>query len=397
MPARPVAATIVDVARAAGVSTATAARAVGGYGSVRPATRDAVRSAAAALGYRVNSLARSVVTGRSQTLGIVVADVENPFFARLTRGFGDVARRAGFDVVLLNTDEDPAAEQRALALLLDRRVDAVALTPSSVVPSRLLLDAVSDGPPVLLLDRQLPGLDVDSVGIDNQAAARQAVTRLVGLGHRRIGMVTGVLTAAPPGGCEVPFASSTNDRIRGYRSALRAAGLPAAAELLHRGDFRRDSARRATAGLLRLADPPTALCATDSTLALGVLQGLADAGLRVPDDVSLVAFDDADWTTVVSPPLSVVAQPAYELGSAAAERLLARLDGDAGPSRALRLPTRFVERGSVAQAPAPPRISSTATGSGRTTSGRGPARSRRTARSAPGAVPRPTSPRRGAR
>ena len=161
---------MADVATHAGVSTATAARALGGYGQVGRGTADAVRAAADQLGYRRNALARSVVTGRSMTLGLVVGDIANAFFAAVTRGFGDVAGREGFDVILMSTGEDPRRVESAVELLLDSRVDALAVTPTSLVAGPMLAWATEHGPPVIVLDRRLSGLRADYVGIDNVKA-----------------------------------------------------------------------------------------------------------------------------------------------------------------------------------------------------------------------------------
>lgn len=351
--------TVADVATHAGVSTATAARALGGYGQVGRRTNDAVHAAADELGYHRNALARSVVTGRSMTLGLVVADIANPFFAAVTRGFGDVAGQAGFDVVLMSTGEDPRRVESAVELLLDSRVDALAVTPTSLVAGPMLAWAAAYGPPVIVLDRRLSGLRADSVGIDNVTAAQKAVDALVRLGHSRIALVTGAGTGgsssssgAVPGGGGAGTGdrwsvSTGRDRVRGYRRGLSGAGLRADPRLLHVGGFTRESARSATQRLLGLTDRPTAILSTDSTLALGVLHGAARAGAAVPGDVSVVGFDDADWATVVDPGLTVVSQPAHDIGAVAAERLIGRLGGAVrGPARSVRLPAVIIERAS---------------------------------------------------
>lgn len=357
--------TVADVATHAGVSTATAARALGGYGQVGRGTADAVRAAADQLGYRRNALARSVVTGRSMTLGLVVGDIANAFFAAVTRGFGDVAGREGFDVILMSTGEDPRRVESAVELLLDSRVDALAVTPTSLVAGPMLAWATEHGPPVIVLDRRLSGLRADYVGIDNVKASQQAVDALVRLGHRRIALVTGAGTdsvSRPSGPCGRSGAvrggrsatggdrwavSTGRDRVRGYRRGLSGAGLKADPRLLQVGGFGRESAATATRRLLDLSDRPTAILSTDSVLALGVLHGAALAGTAVPDDLSVVGFDDADWATVVDPALTVVAQPAHDIGAVAARRLIGRLTGAVtGAARSLRLPTTIVARAS---------------------------------------------------
>jgi LacI family transcriptional regulator len=351
----------VDVARRAGVSTSTAARALGGYGTVSPATAARVRDAADDVGYRANSVARSMITGRTMTLGVIVADVENEFFARLIRGFTDVAGEHGFDVLLLNTDEQLESERSGLSLLLERRVDGIAVAPASSRHADHLREAIAGGTALLLVDRRVPRLTADMVGIDSVAAARRAVLHLLEAGHRRIGIVSGaglppgrrhVSRDGPgaPGGVgsdsDLQIVSTGQDRLQGYRQALEAYGLPVAPELVRLGGFRREEARHEAAALLALPDPPTALFATDGTLCLGALEAVRDAGLDLPDDLSLIGFDDTAWAGVVG--LTVMDQPAHEIGALAARRLVARVQGDGGRARRYLLPPRLVERRSVA-------------------------------------------------
>lgn len=356
--ARPVLATLPDVAKSAGVSTATAARALGGYGSVSPATRDRVAAAATALGYRANGLARSMITGSTHTLGVVLADIENPFFYRALRGITDTARASGYDVLLTNTDENLEAERKAVSVLAERRVDGLILCPAEPEDRAHLSEIIDSGIPIVLLDRQVRGLSADWVGIDNRRAAADATRHLLQLGHRRIAILTGGPAASAtqlrrPGmkGVERILVTTLGPRAAGYRDALLAAGVVLRPDYLSAEGFRRDDAAASTAALMRLSEPPTAILAFDSLLALGALQAFRALGLRCPRDVSLLGFDDAEWTEVVSPPLSVVRQPVYEIGASACRLLLTRVEGsDRQPVRH-RLQTTFVERESTAAPP----------------------------------------------
>ena len=344
--------TILDVARVAGVSTATAGRALGGYGPVSDHARASVLAAAEQLGYRANSLARSMITGTTSTLGVVIGDIANPFFSGATRAIIDVARGEGFEVVVANTDEDVSAEQAAVKVFLEKRVDGLVLAPASIHEHDHLAAVEATGTRLVLLDRELPGLEADSVAIDNQGAAGDAVRRLVEAGHRRIAMVTGANPGqAAEDGATVATATSVG-RIEGYRAALTAAGIDPDPRYLRVGSYHRDGAREQTRRLLALRPRPTAIVATDSVLALGVLEEVQVRGLAVPGQVSVVGFDDADWTAVVRPRLSVVAQPIYELGALAARRLIARISGDASAPARYRLPTSFIARDSIAGPPA---------------------------------------------
>jgi len=351
-------ATLPQVAAEAGVSTATAARALGGYGSVREATREKVLDAAERLGYRANGLARSMITGSTKTLGVVLSDIENPFFSRALRGVSDMAHRAGYEVVLVNTDEDLQIERNAVRVLTEKRVDGLVVSPSEGDDTGHLASAIRSGTPVVLLDRRIPGLPADTVGIDNRAAARGATERLLALGHRRVALVTG----APPAAAELLTGEGLRDvekaigstaglRAAGYRDALLARGLTPDPRYVSAEGFRRDDAAAATIRLLALPEPPTAFLALDSLLSLGVLQAFAALGVRCPHDVSLIGFDDADWAEAVSPPLSVVAQPVYEIGATACERLLARIAGDERRPAHRKLRTTYIERASTAPPP----------------------------------------------
>ena len=357
-PARRSIATLPDVARAAGVSTATAARALGGYGSVSPTTKEKVLAAADELGYRANSLARSMITGTTNTIGVVLADIENPFFSRALRGIADTAHAAGFEVILTNTDEDAGTERAAVRVLTEKRVDGLVVCPASGAGADHLAAAVHGHTPVVLIDRRIPGLQADTVGIGNKAAAREVTQRLIDLGHRRIGLLTGGQMATDavllrPGlrGVERLGATTGGVRAAGYRDALLAAGLTPDPRYVSVEGFRQEDAAAATKRLLDLPDPPTALIALDSVLALGALQALRDAGVRCPDQMSLIGFDDADWAEVVTPPLTVIAQPVYEIGVRACELLLRRIGGDTRRAVHLKLSTTFIARQSAGPAP----------------------------------------------
>ncbi len=351
-------ATLAEVAAAAGVSVATAARALGDYGSVSPSTRQRVHAAAQRTGYRANHLARSMVTGSTRTLGVVVSDIENPFFSRALRGISDVAQDAGYEVVVVNTDEDPAIEREAVRVLLERRVDGLLVSPAVGAEPTHLQRALAGGTPVVLLDRLILGVPSDSVGIDNRDAARTATRRLTSAGHERIGLVTGDSAESHPAlarvvgdGVETAFGGTTGLRVAGYRDALLEAGLALDPALIAADGFRPEDAARATRRLLALPDPPMAVVALDSLLALGVLQALDDLGLRWPDDVSVIGFDDAEWAEAVSPPLTVLAQPVQDLGRTACELLLRALRSPGGPPEHRWLPTSLVERASVGPPP----------------------------------------------
>ena len=350
--------TVRDVAASAGVSTATAARALGGYGRVSTEVRAKVAEVAAALGYRPNVLARSMITGTSHTLGVVIADIENPFFASVVRGITDTAHSRGFEVILVNTDEDVEKERVAIGVLLDKRVDGLLVAAAATQDVGHLQEAVRHGLPLVCLDRMVPGLDADAVVVDSQRAAHNAVSHLLRLGHRRIAIVAGAdsdltpdaqLQRAPVWG--LPGVLPDAARLGGYLTALQAAGVAVDPDLVRTCRYGRDPAARETAALLRLPEPPTALFTTDAIITLGALESIVAAGVTIPDQLSVVGFDDAEWATLLRPPLTVVAQPVYDLGVAATRRLLERIDGDAQPPQVVVLDTTFIVRGSTCEPP----------------------------------------------
>lgn len=339
--------TIADVARAAGVSRATAARVLGGYGYAGAEVRERVFDAAKRLAYQPNELARSMATGRSKTIGVVVADIENLYFARAIRAITDTARAKGFGVVLANTDEDIALEREAVRVLLANRVDGLIVAPTSSIEVDHLISARDLGCPFVLLDRRVPVLNADTFAIDNFRAAHQAVTSLIKQEHRRIALASN----APSHGEKQYLISSVRERIDGYRAALHDAGIQIAPKLTIFGRWDNENLARQLRKLCQTATRPTAFLATDSSVALVLVSVLRELDLSIPDEVSIICFDDADWTAAVTPPLTVVSQPIKELATAATEDLIARLQGEAkGPGEETLLQATLIDRGSVDRA-----------------------------------------------
>jgi LacI family transcriptional regulator len=330
--------TVKDVASAAGVSQATAARALGDYGYVSPAARRRIEDAARELGYRRHAVARALASNVTHTIGLVVSDIENPFFAAAARALSDVLEPEGYTLLLANSDEDLEREERLVEAFRGRRVDGLVVVPSVASKTPHLADAAAAGVPLVLFDRPVRGLKVDVVTVDNKQGATTAVDHLLRLGHRRIGLVS-----------DSPEITSSGERIAGYRAALGAAGVRLDDRLIAiTGSTRADGYAGAKA-LLERSRRPSAIFTANNLMSVGTMLALRDLGLRVPDDVALVGFDDLEWTTLIEPPLTVVRQPVHEIGRRAGERLLARLNGDVSPARRIRLPTEFVIRGSCGE------------------------------------------------
>ena len=323
-------ATISDVAARAGVSVATVSRTLNGNVTVAPGLAARVRAAAAELGYQPNGLARSLRKRKTAVLALIISDVENPFFTAIARGVEDVAMAAGYSVVLCNSDENLDKERRYLDVAVEERVAGVVLSPTAAGTN---VDALlGRGTPVVAVDRPLPG--VDQVLVNTRLAAAEATAHLIRGGYRHIGCVTG------PAG--VPTA---DDRLAGYRDALGGAGRDEDAHLVRRADYRAEGAGLAAAEMLR-GGPVDALLVANSTQAIGVLDALRTAGARLGTDVGVVAFDDSPWATLIDPPLTVVAQPAYELGAVAARLLLDRIGGATSEVVTRTLAAALIERGS---------------------------------------------------
>ncbi|GAB6858765.1 LacI family DNA-binding transcriptional regulator [Microbacterium xylanilyticum] len=361
--------TVAEVAAEAGVGKATAARTLGNYGAVSPAARARVLAAAEKLGYRPNSLARSMTTGITQTIGVIVADVSNPFFAGVMRGIADACEATDYTAIVMSTDEKLATERSAIGVLIDKQVDALIIASAALVPTETthILEAMSRRIPVVLIDRKVRGLDLDAVVINNREAARDAVRRFTELGHRRIAFVWGpALRGELPDRKRLLSASedwlwSETERLRGYVDALEEAGIALDPLLVSTCDHNEEATVGAVADMLALPDPPTAVLTTETDAVVGTLRAIRAAGLRHGEDVSVIGFDDSSWASVIEPPLTMIAQPMLELGRAAARHAFARIAGDDGDAVIETIPSALISRASVL----PPREGAVSADAGR--------------------------------
>nr|ARU12486.1 LacI type transcriptional regulator [Agrobacterium tumefaciens] len=344
--------TVSDVARSAGVSKATAARVLGNYSTVSTEVKDKVLEAAKKLGYQPNELARSMTTGKSNTIGVIVGDIENPYFGLAVRGISDAAASAGFDVVLSNSGEDLTREKAAVRVLLGKRVDGLIVAPSSFKDVEHLHEVQQSGRPLVLLDRTVQGLSVDAVVADDRQAALTATRTLIDAGHRRIAYISATVSDDPVyRGLHQIHLSTVMERIEGVLEASRAAGIESPEQYIRLSVGRRGKGEAIIADLLQGKQRPTAIIASDNLVALQVFKTLHQLGMNIPDDVSLIAFHDADWTSVTSPPITVVSQPVYELGFESAQVLLQRITDPSESPRCRVLSTHLIIRKSVAAPP----------------------------------------------
>ncbi|MDR1825097.1 MAG: LacI family transcriptional regulator [Bifidobacteriaceae bacterium] len=325
--------TIRDVAAAAGVSTATVTRALTKPETVATPTADRVRQAVQDLGYRPNLVARSLRRRTAQVVGLVMQDIETPHFMSVCRGAEDALREHSYSATFCNTDDKLDRERAYLEVLVDQSVAGIIMTPASATESDLgwLHDR---GLPVVTLEMELSGA-VDSVYSDNQAGACAAVRHLLEAGAARPACVTG--------GRDVP---SAQDRLAGYQQALRRAGLPLEPDLWAFTDYREEQGEAAVRALFALPQPPDALFLANSRLLVGALRALRALGRQVPDDVTLASFDETPLMELLTPPVTTVRQRAYEIGQRAAQLLLERIGGYAGPARHITLMPELIIRSS---------------------------------------------------
>ncbi|MEV7339830.1 LacI family DNA-binding transcriptional regulator [Streptomyces sp. NPDC093544] len=342
-------ATMVDVAQRAGVSTATVSHVLNDTRPVRPATRQAVLDAMDALGYTPNSLARSLVTSRTRSIGLAVSAISNPYFTEILQGVEAGALEHGYGLLIADPHDDPLHERKVAQLLHERRVDGMIIAPSAD-PGELLGYLGKHDVPTVFLDRlvdpsagTLSGgssgtastapFHFDQVCTENAEPMAQLVTHLAELGHKRIGLVAGL-----------PGLSTTTERITGYRHGLANAGLPHDERLVAHGDSQSGAAERTTDALLSLAAPPTALVTGNNAMTIGALRALRERGLSVPTDMALCCFDDFSWADLFTPRLTAISQPSKEIGAQALQLLLERLASPSRPGRTVRLPATLVHR-----------------------------------------------------
>lgn len=320
-------ATIREVAHLAGVSVATVSYVFSGARTVRPVTEAKVREAAKRLGYLPNAAARALTTKSGRILAALVSDVGNPFFAPVLRAIELRARESGYMVVIADTQEDPTQEEDYLRRLALHYVDGLIVSPSSEQRALALLKTHWDGR-IVVINRRLPGIDADFVATDNRHGARQLTNYLLDRGHSSVAIIAGSKEL-----------STHRERFEGYREALTDRGLAIDEQWIKRVGTTTASAYEATRELFRFRGNarPTALFVTSGIHATGAYQAVLELGLRIPQDLSFVAFDRADWMTLVSPPITTIQQPADAIGRLSAELLIERLNlHTAGATREAR-------------------------------------------------------------
>ncbi len=323
--------TIKDVARESGVNVSTVSRALNSVYGVHRDTRKHVLAVAARLNYRPNRVARGLVTGRSHTLGLIVSDIRNPFFAEVARGAEDAARSANCDLVLCNADLDPEKQMNYVRSLMEKRVDGFLMNSVAALSRGQQRELASCGIPIVLLNRSAARGLFSTVHADNEGGGKLAAQYLLRLGHRHIAHVTGPRQHG-----------NMTDRARGFVSVLQEHSGPAPA-VVH-GEISFEGGYRLTQKLLDQYPLTTAIFAANDMMAFGAARAIWEAGKRIPGDISLIGFDNLDISVVLHPPLTTIHQPKYETGQAAVEILLRLANGRNPVAEHRLLGVKLIER-----------------------------------------------------
>jgi len=324
----------LDIAREANVSQSTVSRVLNNSPRISEATRRRVKEAMTRLGYSPNAAARTLTTGRSNLIGLVVSNITNPFYPEVIEAIVATAAHEDYNVVLCNAQENWELQSAHLELLIEHQVDGAILT-SSLLDSELRLAKMAlDRIPLVMVNRTVNGLPVDAVHLDNAEAGRIVARHLAKLGHRRLGFVGGR-----------PDTSTDSQRLAGFRQALTELGIELPPEHVVHGAFTYDSGHASARQLIALADRPSALFCANDVIALGVMDAVYDAGLRIPQDVAVVGVDDVAAASLRHLALTTVRQPAAEMGYRAVKLLLERLrDGRQGEPLEIVLRPKLIVR-----------------------------------------------------
>jgi len=311
--------TLKDVAKKAGVSTSVASRALGNYGYVSKEARERVLKVAEKIGYQPDIIARSLMTQKTYTIGIIISDITTLFFTSAVRGIEDVARENGYNVILCNSDENSQKETEYLKVMYEKKVDGLIISISGKNNS-YLKKLIRGGLPVVLLDRGPKEIKAPKVIVDNISGAYETVNHLIKLGHRRIGVINGI-----------PGIMTSDERFEGYKRALQHNDIPIDPELVKYGEFKMEKARQAAQRFIKMKNPPDALFVTNEVMTTGALLALNENNVRIPEEIAIVGFDDPVWAPLMKPSLTAVRQPSYSVGTITCQILLRIINkGDRG-------------------------------------------------------------------
>jgi DNA-binding LacI/PurR family transcriptional regulator len=322
---------IKDIAEAAGVSTATVSRVLSGKQNVRPEVKSKVLEVVKRMNYSPNRAARSLRSRKSSTIGLIVADIQNPFFASVTRAVEDVAQASDYSVILCNTDENPDKERMYLELMQDENAAGIILSPTGRL-ARHFPQELADLSPLVVIDRKIADVSVDCVVIDNFNAARILTQHMLEHGYKRIAGIFGANSI------------TGKERLAGFMAALQGAGIAIDDRYIIEIPAREFEGHTAATRLLDLENPPDAILTSSGLLAAGTFKAIRDRELPVPNTIAFATFDESPWTTMIRPAITVIEQPTYAIGQTAAEMLLKRIADPARPTRHVVLSHKLIIR-----------------------------------------------------
>ena len=327
--------TIKDVARTAGVSPATVSRVLNDQRYVKEDVRARVLEAIKTLNYRPNRVAQRLRAAKSYLVGVILSDIKNPFYTLALSGIEQVLSEQGLSVLICNSNIDQKRENDFISLMISEEVAGVIIAPAQE-QSEAMAEALKNGLPLVVIDRRMSRPITDVVLADNQQGARAAIAHLIQLGHRRIGIVNGPQRL-----------TSGRERYAGYLQAMNEAGLTVDEAHVRFGDYQLESGYTLTRDMLSGPTLPSALFIANNLMTIGALNAIHEMGLKIPEQVAVVGFDDLPWAQSLNPPLTTVGQPAYEIGVHAAELLLNRVAFPDRPARTVVLNTELIIRAST--------------------------------------------------
>lgn len=304
--------TIKDIAKEAGVSTATVSRALYDTGYVSSETKAKILEVAERLGYKKHKEIKSFSV-KTNLIGVIVSDITNPFFTKIVRGIEDVLSSVGYSLLLCNTDESIEKENNYLKVLQSKKVEGIILAPTGGNHS-YLYKVLNRGISVVLIDRLIEGIELDGVVIDNIGGAYEGVKHLISQGYKRIGIITGPLEI-----------TTARERLEGYKKALVESNIEVDERLIENGRYTQTGGYEAFLNLMRKEEKPDAVFVCNNVMTTGVLLAIKELRLRVPEDIGIVGFDDLEWASLCDPPITTISQPIYSIGATAAQLLLKRL------------------------------------------------------------------------
>lgn len=330
-------ATIYDIAKEAGVSIATVSKVINRNGRISDKTRKRVLDIMKRLDYQPSLVASALTKKRTYTIGLLIPDLANPFFAEIARSVEDRAHALGFNLVICNTDNDPAKEESYADLLKQKGADGIVLA-TGARNNEIVKKLLAQNPAIAVLAREMPSLAVDTVLVDDFLGGYLAADHLIGLGHRRIAVVT-----------EKFEVMSSRERVRGYRQALEEAGISYEEDLVRVSSFHVQDGKETALRLLEEPNPPTAIFACNDLLAIGAIQAARERGIAVPRELSVVGFDNTILATIIDPPLTTVAQPIQEMGARTVDLISDEINGTSSGKQRIVLLPELVVRGSTAR------------------------------------------------